>query len=272
MILDEISAWKRREVAAARARRPVADLRAMLRGAPPLRPFSIRKEDEFRIIAEIKRATPAKGDLAPRLEAAATARAYEAGGASAISVLTDSRFFKGGPEDLIAARGAVRLPVLRKDFVIDEYQILEARTFPADAVLLIVRLLDTNQLGEYVHLAREHGMAALVEIHDDRELDRARAALDRIGPAADLAAVGINNRDLETFRISIETTLRLAGAVGGGRTVVSESGLATKADLDLVRAAGAHAALVGERLVTARDPKAALLELRGCAPAGRATE
>lgn len=271
MILDEIAAWKRRELAAARAERSVADLKALLRGAPPVRPFAIRKEGEVRIIAEIKRATPSKGDLAPRLDPAAMAAAYERGGAAALSVLTESRFFKGSADDLRAARGAVQLPVLRKDFVLDEYQILEARTLPADAVLLISRLLDRSQLGEYVHLAHELGMASLVEVHDERDLDLAREALDRIGGASGRAAVGINNRNLETFRVSIETTLRLAGAVGGDRTVVSESGIASRADLDLVKAAGAHAALIGERLVTSPDPASALRELRGCAPTGRAT-
>lgn len=257
-ILDEIVACKRRELKRARAERPPAELRAKARSAAPLKDFAsaIRRKGEVSIIAEIKRASPVKGLLRERLDPADLAKRYAEGGARAISVLTDREFFRGSVEDLRAARLAVDLPVLRKDFVVDEYQLWEARVMLADAALLIARILEKNQLSEYVALAREElGLSAIVEVHSERELER---ALD-----ARAAIVGINNRDLDTFAVSIETTARLRPIVPAGVTVVSESGIGSAADLALLRHLDVPAALIGEELVKSPDPAAKLKELYG---------
>jgi indole-3-glycerol phosphate synthase len=182
------------------------------------------------------------------------ARAYLAGGARALSVLTDEHFFQGSVEDLRKARLATGLPCLRKDFVLDEYQLWEARVMLASAVLLIVRLLEPKQLAEYVAIARELGLAVLVETHTEREVER---ALDAKAPI-----VGINNRDLDTFQVTIETTARLRPLVPEAVVTVSESGLSSAADLRLLKALRVDAALIGEELVKAADPAAKLKELR----------
>jgi indole-3-glycerol phosphate synthase len=256
MILDEIVAFKKRELRRAREERPLADLKARARGLPPPRPFALRVEGEVSIIAEIKRASPAKGVLRADLDPADLARRYREGGARGISVLTDREFFKGSPEDLAAARRAVDLPVLRKDFAIDEYHLWEARAMRADAALLIVRILDRYQLADYVALAREDlGIATLVEAHTEKEVE---TALD-----ARAGVVGINNRDLDTFRVSLETTARLRGLIPPGVAVVSESGISRPDDVALLKALRVDAALVGEELVKAEDPAARIRELRG---------
>ncbi|MBI2898820.1 MAG: indole-3-glycerol phosphate synthase TrpC [Planctomycetes bacterium] len=265
MILDEIVACKRRELKRAREERPAAELRTMARSAAPLRDFTaaIRREGEVAIVAEIKRASPARGVLRENLDPAELAGKYAEGGARAISVLTDREFFHGSAEDLRAARTA-GLPVLRKDFVIDEYQLWEARVMLADAAILIARILDSNQLAEYVALAKEElKLAVLVEVHAEKELER---ALDAGAPI-----VGINNRDLATFRVSMETTARLRPLVPAGVPVVSESGIAAAKDMELLRHLKVDAALVGEELVTSPDPAAKLRELYGGArnPRGR---
>lgn len=252
--LEEIVAWKRRELVRAKADRPAADLKAKARSAAPLKPFELRRKGEVAIIAEVKRATPSKGVLKPELDPAALARAYQEGGARAVSVLTDARFFQGGVDDLRRARLAVDLPVLRKDFVIDEYQLFEARVMLADAALLIARLLGRNQLAEYLEIARELGLGALVEVHDEREMER---ALDARAPI-----VGINNRDLDTFAVSLETTARLRSLVPASVVTVSESGIRTAEDMRLLRTLGVDAALIGEELVKSPDPAGKLRELR----------
>ncbi len=256
MILDDIVLAKRAELKRAREERKFADLKAKARSAPPLKPFDLRREGAVSIIAEIKRASPAKGDLRKDLDPAALARQYADGGARAISVLTDAAFFKGSVEDLRAARLAAGLPVLRKDFVIDEYQLWEARVMLADAALLIARILEPRQLADFVALAREDlRLATLVEVHSERELE---AALD-----ARAAIVGINNRDLDTFAVSLETTARLRPSVPEGVVVVSESGIARAEDVAVLRQLGVHAALVGEELLKAADPARKIRELLG---------
>lgn len=256
MILDEIVAYKKRELRRAREERPLAELKARVRGLPLARPFALRVEGEVSIIAEIKRASPAKGVLRADLDPADLARRYQEGGARAISVLTDREFFRGSPEDLAAARRAANLPLLRKDFAIDEYHLWEARALRADAALLIVRILDRHQLADCIALAREDlGMATLVEAHTGKEVE---TALD-----AGAAIVGINNRDLDTFRVTLETTVRLRDLIPPAVTVVSESGISRPDDMALLKALRVDAALVGEELVTAADPAARIRELRG---------
>jgi indole-3-glycerol phosphate synthase len=252
-ILDEIMDWKRQEVARQKGARPLAAVREDLAGAPPpldlLAALNGRGSGRVRLIAEIKRASPSKGLLCPGLDAAALAGEYEANGAAAISVLTDEHFFQGSLDDLRAVRRQVRLPLLRKDFIFDPYQVYEARAAGADAVLLIVAALDDGDLAALYRLVRELGMAALVEAHDAAELARAL----RLGPRL----VGINNRDLRTFEVHLETTIRLRPLLPAGVTLVAESGVRTRADVDRLAAAGVDAVLVGEALVRAGHTGAA---------------
>ena len=256
MILDEIVAAKAKELRRSREERPLGDLRSRARSAPPLKPFDLRQEGAVSIIAEIKRASPSKGLLREDLDPADLARRYAEGGARALSVLTDREFFRGSPEDLRAARLSVNLPVLRKDFVIDEYQLWEARVMLADAALLIARLLEPRQLADYVAMAREDlKLALLVEVHDERDLER---TLDARAPL-----VGINNRDLDTFQVSLQTTVRLRPLVPAGVATVSESGLSTREDLAILRALRVDAALIGEELVKSPDPAGKIRELIG---------
>lgn len=256
MILDEIVRAKRKDLARARADRPFADLKAKARAAAPLRDFSVRRKGAVSVIAEVKRRSPSKGVLREDLDPAALALAYRDGGAVAISVLTDVPFFDGSVEDLRAARLAAQLPVLRKDFVIEEYQLYEARVMLADAALVIVRLLEPNQLADYLALAREDlQLATLVEVHTEKELE---TALD-----AGAALIGINNRDLEDFTVSLETTERLRPLIPEGITIVSESGISGREDMVRLRHLGVHAALVGEELVTSTDPAARIRTLLG---------
>jgi len=256
MILDEIVACKKVELRRAKDTRKLVDLKAKVRNAVPLKPFELRQEGAVSIIAEIKRASPVKGVFRKDLDPAAQSLKYKEGGARAISVLTDGEFFKGSVDDLRAARKAAGLPVLRKDFVIDEYQLWEARVMLADAALLIVRILDRAQLRDYVALAREElGLATLVEVHSERELD---AALD-----AKAGIVGVNNRDLDTFRVTLETTAKLRPLLPPEVVVVSESGISKREDVVLLRQMKVDAALVGEELVKAPDPAAKIRELLG---------
>ena len=256
MILDEIVAAKKKEHRRSKEERTPGDLRSKARSAPPLKPFEVRQEGAVSIIAEIKRASPSKGPIRPDLDPADLARRYAEGGARALSVLTEKEFFKGSVEDLRAARLAVNIPVLRKDFIIDEYQLWEARVMLADAALLIARLLGPRQLADYAALAREDlKLTVLVEVHDEYDLE---AALD-----ARVPLIGINNRDLDTFRVSLETTARLRPMIPSGVTTVSESGLSTREDLVLLRALRVDAALIGEELVRSEDPIRTLRQLLG---------
>ena len=256
MILDDIVLVKKGELKKAKELRKFADLKAKARNAAPLQPFELRQRDAVSIIAEVKRASPAKGVFKADLDAGEQARKYREGGARAVSVLTDEQFFKGSVDDLRAARKASGLPVLRKDFVIDEYQLWEARVMLADAALLIVRILDKAQLRDYIALAREElRLATLVEVHGEKELER---ALD-----AKASIIGINNRDLDTFKVTLETTARLRPLIPADRVVVSESGISRRDDLVLLQTMKVDAALIGEELVKAPDPAAKIKELLG---------
>lgn len=206
------------------------------------------------IIAEIKKASPSKGLLAADFAPTSIAATYEKGGAAALSVLTDRQFFQGSLADLEGARGACSLPVLRKDFTIDPLQILEAAAHGADAVLLIAAVLSDIELRDFRETAESYGLAALVEVHDAGELTRA--------VASGAGIIGVNNRDLRTFEVRLETSLDLAGGMPASAIRVSESGIHSKADIARLRAAGYHAFLVGESLMRAGDPEAALRGLR----------
>ncbi|HET9552997.1 MAG TPA: indole-3-glycerol phosphate synthase TrpC [Anaeromyxobacteraceae bacterium] len=254
--LDAILARKREEVAAQQAARPLAELRARLADAPPPRDFAgalSPRGGPARIIAEVKRASPSAGAIAAALDAPAQAARYEAAGAAAVSVLTDGPGFGGSLEDLVAVRARVALPVLRKDFTVDGWQLVEARAAGADAALLIVAALPGDQLRRLHDLCGELGLHALVEVHDAAEAERALAAGARI--------VGVNNRDLHTFQVDLATSERLVPTFPAGVKGVAESGVRTGADARRLRAAGAPNLLVGEALVRAADPGALLREL-----------
>jgi len=257
-VLRRILARKSEEVAERRARLPEAELRARLPEAPPVRGFHEAlaarvRQGEPAVIAEIKKASPSKGVLRPDFDPEAIARAYAENGAACLSVLTDVDFFQGADEYLVRARAASGLPVLRKDFTIDPYQVLEARVLGADCILLIAAALDDARLRELTELARTLGMDVLLEVHDAGELERALAV-----PAP---LVGINNRDLRTFEVRLETTLDLLPHVPDDRLLVTESGILERGDVERMRAAGVHAFLVGEAFMRAPDPGAALRAL-----------
>jgi indole-3-glycerol phosphate synthase len=255
-ILDEILDWKQAEVAQTKCDRPLAGVRAELALAPPPRDMAAAlRAPGISLIAEIKRASPSKGPLRPGLNAQSLASIYAASGASAISVLTDARFFQGSLQDLRTVRQAVDLPVLRKEFVIDPYQVYEARAAGADALLLIVAALGDAELRSLYRLTEELGMAALVEVHNGNELERALALGPRI--------VGINNRDLRTFEVSLGTTERLRPILSQEVVVVAESGIHSASDVARLAACGVDAMLVGESLVRARDVGAKVRELIG---------
>jgi indole-3-glycerol phosphate synthase len=251
--LDEIIAAHR---AAARAdERPVDGLVEAARAVGPVRNFrDALRAERLSVIAEIKRRSPSKGDLAPGLEPAVLAKDYEAGGAACLSVLTDERFFGGSPADVAAARGAVEIPVLRKDFTVSESDVCDARIMGADAVLLIAAALDDAELTAFRTLAAELGLAALVEVHDDGELDRA------VGAGADI--IGVNQRDLRTFQVDRDLAARLADRMPPGVVTVAESGVRDAGDAAALRDAGYDAVLVGESLVTAGDPAGAVRAMR----------
>ncbi len=241
------------ELPARRARVPLAALRAQAEQAPAPRDWvgALRAGEHVALIAEIKCASPSKGVFAPQpFDPLHWARVYDANGAAAISVLTDEAFFKGAPAHLQDVRRVTERPLLRKDFVIDAYQVYEARAWGADAVLLIVAALDEVQLADLHALAQSLGLAPLVEVHDPHEVERAL----RVGARV----IGVNNRDLRTFRTDLATTARCAAALRGvsGITLVSESGIFTAEDVARVATFGAHAVLVGEALITAADPAA----------------
>ncbi|HEV2131862.1 MAG TPA: indole-3-glycerol phosphate synthase TrpC [Longimicrobiaceae bacterium] len=254
-ILNRIVASKRREVAEIAPR--AAELRARAVDVEPARPFAaaLRHPTEVRLLAEIKRRSPSAGSIRPGADPVDVARAYAAGGAAALSVLTDGPFFGGDLEALRAVRGAVELPVLRKDFMIDPVQLWEARAAGADAVLLIVRILEQSLLEELLGLAAELGMNALVEIHDRSELERARIAGAML--------IGVNNRDLDSFRTDLALSLELTRDVPPGVTLVAESGIRSAEHVRRLGEAGVDAVLVGESLMRQEDLQAAAAALVG---------
>jgi indole-3-glycerol phosphate synthase len=252
-VLERIVAHKRRELAEQAT--PVDELTALAELNLPLRrDFSaaLRREGPA-IIAELKRASPSKGLLAPDYRPAVTAPGYERGGAAALSVLTDERFFQGALADLETARGATRIPVLRKDFTTDPYHVVEAAAHGADAVLLIVAILSDPELRNFRELAEQFRMTALVEVHDENELQRAIDSGARV--------IGVNNRDLRTFEVRLDTALRLAERIPEGAIRVAESGIGSADDIRTLRAAGYDAFLIGEHLITSADPAQAVQDL-----------
>lgn len=254
-ILAEIIQQKAQEVESLREHALVLEQQAYERRHPP-RPFmQALRSAEIGIIAEIKKASPSRGLLAKEFHPARLAAAYERGGAASLSVLTDHQYFQGSLHDLEVARAAATIPVLRKDFTIDRVQIFQAAAHGADAILLIAAILSVEELRNFRELATALGMAALVEIHNQDELAK----------AADSGAelIGINNRDLQTFEVSLDTSLRLSYLMPSDVLRVSESGIHTRADIDLLREAGFHAFLVGESLMRSQDPARVLGELLG---------
>ena len=260
-ILKTILARKREEVAERKAHVTLAELRARIAEVPPVRGFAaaLRKRVQARqaaVIAEIKKASPSRGLIRPDFDPAAIARSYASGGATCLSVLTDVDFFQGSDAYLGQARAACTLPVLRKDFTVDVYQVLEARAIGADAILLIAAALDNAALVNLHALAIECGLDVLVEIHNPVDLQRALMLTN-----APRTLIGINNRDLRTFETSIDTTLSLKEAVPHDRLLVTESGIATRGDVARLRAAGVGAFLVGETFMRAQEPGAELAKL-----------
>jgi indole-3-glycerol phosphate synthase len=255
-ILDTIVAHKWAEIAAARSAIPEAELERRIGGMPPPRDFTgALLRPGMRIIAEVKKASPSAGVIRPDFDPVAIARAYQAGGADCLSVLTDEHFFQGHLDYLTAARAAVRVPVLRKEFILDRYQLAEARAAGADAVLLIAEILPGDRLKSLFDQATTLGLHVLVELHDADQLPRV------IDCGATL--IGMNNRDLRTFHTTLDHTLALLPKVPAGRAVISESGIKTHADLVKLKAAGVKGVLVGESLMRAADITRALRELRG---------
>ncbi|MDR2872086.1 MAG: indole-3-glycerol phosphate synthase TrpC [Xanthomonadaceae bacterium] len=257
-VLDTILARKVEEVAERSHRVPIDELRARVLDSEPTRGFAAALNEriaagEPAVIAEVKKASPSKGVIRPDFHPSEIALSYELGGAACLSVLTDADFFQGADAYLKQARDACTLPILRKDFVIDPYQVYEARILGADCILLIVAALDDVRLIELSNLATELGMDVLMEVHDIDELERALQA--------PVPLLGINNRNLRTFEVSLETSLSLKDAVPQDRTLVTESGILTKADVVRMRTAGIHAFLVGETFMRAEEPGDALREL-----------
>jgi indole-3-glycerol phosphate synthase len=257
-ILDRIVADKRVELAAAKAAEPLNELRARLQHAPALRSFAgALRRPGIGLIAEVKKASPSRGLLRADFDPCALAKEYADAEAAAISVLTDEKHFQGSLGDLSAIREALPdgPPLLRKDFLFEEYQLYEARCHGADAVLLIAAILEPTLLRELMAVATSLGLDALVEVHDEAELERAASA--------SAAIIGINNRDLRTFEVNLATSERLAPLAPEGTIIVAESGVFAREDLHRLEACGVHAVLIGEALVTAPDPGAKIRELFG---------
>ena len=252
-ILDKIKAYKLEEVAADKARVPLAEVEAAARAADPVRPFGAALRSAqvtgYGLIAEVKKASPSKGVIRADFEPASLAQAYEAGGATCLSVLTDRPSFQGDKSYLVTARQATSLPALRKDFMYDTYQVAEARSLHADCILIIMASVSDAQAAELEEAAFAWGMDVLIEVHDRAELDRALALKS--------ALIGVNNRNLKTFETDLETTRELSKHVPADRMLISESGLFIPADLADIAACGARSFLIGESLMRQADVAAA---------------
>jgi indole-3-glycerol phosphate synthase len=257
-ILKKILQQKRMEVEKAKRLLPEQALAERIAHAPAVRDFSGALRAKIAagfpaVIAEIKKASPSKGVIRPDFDPKTLAFSYETGGAACLSVLTDEKFFQGALSDLVRARSAVSLPVLRKDFIVDSYQLLEARSVGADCVLLIVAALTESELHRFEEIALDLDMSVLVEVHDERELDVA------LGLRTPL--IGVNNRDLRTFKTTIETSISMRTKIPDDRIMVAESGIQSHADVSRLRTTGVPAFLVGESLMRASDPGLALQHL-----------
>ncbi len=255
-ILEQILASTRQAVAQRKQAKPLAKLKEELRQRPPAKDLAVHlRGQEIKLIAEIKKASPSRGVFPGKLDTVELAQSYLCGGAAAISVLTESNFFKGGFDDLALVRKTVDLPVLCKDFILDTYQVYEAGVYGADAVLLITTILTHQEMKSLLALTLDLGLSALVEIHEERDLIKA------LSSGAHL--IGINNRNLSDFSTDLQTTLRLRPLIPHQLTVVSESGIHSALDVAKLKAAGVDAILVGETLVTSPDPAVKIKELLG---------
>jgi len=257
-VLEKIVRTKVEEVAASKKSAPLESLKSQVADAPPSRDFAQCLKDRAlkskdAVIAEIKKASPSAGVIREDFDPVVLARSYEAGGASALSVLTDEVYFQGHRDFLVAARNATDLPVIRKDFMVDEWQVWDSRVLGADAILLIVAALDDGRLHDFAALAKSLDMAVLVEVHNEAELERALAT--------DIELVGINNRDLHVFQTDLNTSIRLAPKVPDDRLVVAESGIHRPEDIQKLQAGGIGAFLIGESLMRQPDPGVALQQL-----------
>jgi len=253
-MLDRIIAQKKEGVEQRKKAAPLTYLQERIAGQKPALDFApALKGDDIRLIAEVKKASPSRGLLSPKLNPTELARTYAEGGTAAISVLTEEDYFMGSIEHLAAIRGTVELPLLRKDFIFDTYQVYESRAYGADALLLITAILGQGQLKEMISLSHRLGLGCLVEVHDENEVERA------VSSGAEI--IGINNRDLRTFAVDLNTTRRLRPLVPEEKIVVSESGIRSRKDIGTLKKWGVDAVLVGEALVTAGDIRAKMKEL-----------